>query len=769
LRGRLRILLLPVLAAASLPALSCAAGPGTPPTAARETNGLTSGTAAEAKPSPPPSANTTTPNAANAPQPDDIQPPRVLAGALWRFRAGGPVRTTPVLSDGLVLVASDDGVLHALDARDGAERWQVGTDGASVSSPAVHDGLVVFASGDRIVRAVRQTTGEEIWRFRTGPGRGDGADGGEHRVPSPVAIADQFVVAGEDGFLAALDTPSGRVAWRFDTGAPVRSSPRALGDTIFVANTSGRLSAVDAATGLERWRFVVPPSEGFAASPATGAAMLSSPAITPREVLLTAGDGRAYALDRLTGRVLWTHRGGATSTLVSPAAARGLAFMGGGEGAGFEADRLDDGDTAWRFAGAPGASAATVAGGLVLFGTESRTLFALEAESGREAWRFPSTEAIVAAPAIATGRVFFGNDAGEVFALAGPGAHGSTSWIPWRAVYFDPSIHGAYEGADVLAEILRGRGYLRLDARTLPAFLEARLGDAVPSVVVFASVVAPRGILEPRGKTALVRRYLDAGGRIVWPGIVPFGFFTDPDDDRPALDPKASERALGVRQSRTPKDEERATATPEGQSLGLPAWWLAVMPAEPCDVTTILGEDADGKALAWVKAYGHGGRFVRLGGQGQPLDDPALVWRTAESDLPRTGIPDPFDLRFIAGGTGGSGSGSGADHAAPDRVTHQTRGVVDLELPCQAHPVRLHRLDADAEQGGDLLHRLPLGDQLQHLPLAGAQGIGRSGRAVEMRPQDVAGHPGAQVEAPARHLPDGAHQVFRRPRLQEIP
>jgi outer membrane protein assembly factor BamB len=751
LRARLRILLLMVLAAA-LPALSCAAGPGTPPASARETGGLT-------------------PAVASAPEQDDIQAPRVLVGALWRFRAGGPVRTTPVLSDGLVLVSSDDGVLHALDARDGALRWQVATDGAIVSSPAVHDGLVVFESGDRIVRAVRQTTGEEIWRFRTGPGHSSDTDGGEHRVPAPVAVADRVVAAGEDGFLAALDARSGKVVWRFDTGAPVRSSPRVFGDTIFVANTSGRLSAVDAAIGRERWRFEVPPSEGFgAASPATRAALLSSPAITPNAVLLATGDGGAYALDRLTGRVLWTHRGGAPSTLVSPAAARGLAFLGGGDGAVFEADRLDGGDTAWRFAGVPGASSATVAGGLVLFGTQSGILFALEAQSGREAWRFPSTEAIVAAPAIAPGRVFFGNDAGEVFALAGPGAPGSTSWIPWRAVYFDPSIHGAYEGADVLAEILRGRGYLRLDSRTLPAFLEARLGDDVPSVIVFASVVAPRAILGAgRSRTPLVRRYLDAGGRIVWPGTVPFGFFTDPDDDRPGLDPKASERALGVRQSRTPQEEERATATPEGQSLGLPAWWLAVMPAEPCDVTTVLGEDANGKALAWVKEYGHGGRFVRLGGQGQPLDDPALVWRTAESDLPRKGIPDPFDLRFIAGGTGGSGSGSGADHAAPDRVTHQARGVVDLELPRQAHPVRLHRLDADAEQGCDLLHRLSLGDQLQHLPLAGAQGIGRSGRAVEMRPQDVAGHPGAQVQAPARHLPDGAHQVLRRPRLQEIP
>lgn len=739
--ARLRILYLVLLAAAIPLYPGCAAGPDIPPSSARETR-------AEA---------TAPPAQATA------EAPRILAGALWRFRARGPVRATPVVSDGLVLVGSDDGALHALDARDGTERWRVETNGALASSPAVLQGLVVFASGDGLVRAVRQTTGEEIWRFAIGPGRGAGPErdaGPGARQPfvaAPVAAGSRIVAAGEDGALTALDPASGSVAWRFDTGAPIRSSPAFDRDTVLVGNAGGRIEAIDAASGSERWRFEA------------GSWALSSPVATGRAVLVAAADGRAFALDRVTGRLLWTRAAAAPSLLSAPGLGRDLAFFGGDD-ANFEAHRMDGGDTAWRFAGAVDPSSATVTGGLVLFGTGSGTLFALDAASGREAWRFASTEPIRAAPAVASGRVYFGNDAGEVFALAGPEARGSAGWIPWHAVYFDPSIHGTYEGADVLAEILRGRGYLLLDARTLPHFFEARLRDGVPSVVVFASVVAPRGILAPGpGRTPLVRRYLDAGGRVVWPGIVPFGFFTDPDDDRPALDLQAAERALGVHQGRTPADEERAEATPEGLGLGLPAWWLGVMPAERCDVTTVLGEDALGKALAWMKAYDHGGRFIRFGGQGQPLDDPGVVWRTAESDLPRTGIPDPFDLRFIAGGTGGPSSGSGPDHAATNGVAHQARGVVDLELPGQSHPMRLHRLDADAQEGGNLLHRLALGDQLQHLALPGAEGIGRRGGAVEMRPQDVPGHAGAQVQRPARHLADGAHQVLRRPRLQQVP
>jgi outer membrane protein assembly factor BamB len=730
LRQRLRILLLVVAAAAPVPAaVGCAAGPGAP-----------SGT-----PATPASTRTVA-------KIEVAQAPRVLAGALWRFRAGGPVRETPVVSDGLVLVGSDDGALHALDARDGSERWRVTTAGRAASSPAVLHGLAVFESGDGVVHAVRQTTGEEIWRFAFDAGSRDPF------VPSPVAAGERIVAAGETGAVVALDPGSGSVMWRFHTGSPLHSSPCADGDSVFVADAGGRMEAIDAATGAERWRFEA------------AATALSAPVTSGTEVLVAAADGRAFALDRASGRLLWTHAAAAPAVLSSPAAGGGLAFFAGGEGAAFEADRIDGGQAAWRFASALRASSPTLASGLVLFGTDGGTLFALDAQSGREAWRFPSMQAILAAPAIGGGRVYFGNDAGEVFALAGPGDGAGSAWVPWRAVYFDPSIHGASEGADVLAEILRGRGYLALDARTLPRFLEDRLADGVPSVVVFASVVAPRAILSPgTAKTALVRRYLDAGGRIVWPGIVPFGFFTDPDDDRPTADLGAAARALGVRQSRTAADEERAEVTPEGRSLGLPAWWLAVMPAERSDVTTVLGQDADGGALAWTREYAHGGLFVRFGGRGLPLDDPEIVWRTAERDRPCTGIPDPFDLRFIAGGEPGAPSGSGTDHPAADGVAHQASGVVDLELPGQAHAMRLHRLDADAQERGDLLHRLPLGDQLQHLALPGAQGIGRRGRAVEMRPQHVPGDSRAEVQRPARHLADGAHQVFRRPRLQEVP
>src|SRR5437762_11848167 len=62
------------------------------------------------------------------------------------------------------------------------------------------------------------------------------------------------------------------------------------------------------------------------------------------------------------------------------------------------------------------------------------------------------------------------------------------------------------------------------------------------------------------------------------------------------------------------------------------------------------------------------------------------------------------------------------DQAAADRVAGQLDSVAHPELVEDVLAVALHRLDADHELLGDLLRRVRLPDQLQHLQLARRQG-----------------------------------------------
>ena len=66
--------------------------------------------------------------------------------ARWRFRAHGPVGSSPAVVDGTAYVGSEAGFLYAVDAATGAERWRYATDFApsflSTWDVAVADGLV---------------------------------------------------------------------------------------------------------------------------------------------------------------------------------------------------------------------------------------------------------------------------------------------------------------------------------------------------------------------------------------------------------------------------------------------------------------------------------------------------------------------------------------------------------------------------------------------------------------------------------------------------
>ena len=115
--------------------------------------------------------------------------------------------------------------------------------------------------------------------------------------------------------------------------------------------------------------------------------------------------------------------------------------------------------------------------------------------------------------------LFVGSGDGGVYALR----LGAASDAPKRAVFFDSTYLRASQignSADVAKGTPEG-GYETLDAKSVAKFLEDRLADRAPSVVVFALDLPPADVVKPPLATSLLRRYLDAGGKIVWLGLPP--------------------------------------------------------------------------------------------------------------------------------------------------------------------------------------------------------------------------------------------------------
>ncbi|MGI8439397.1 MAG: PQQ-binding-like beta-propeller repeat protein [Thermoleophilaceae bacterium] len=157
-----------------------------------------------------------------------------------------------------------------------------------------------------------------------------------------------------------------------DTGSPGSSTfaPVYLegGDppTVLAATNNGDLLALDAAlTGTERWRFHA------------GGPILGPPAIDRRRgrIYFGAADKRLYALDA-RGLFLWSHRTG---------------------------DNV--------------ASRPAVAGETVVFGSEDRSVYGLDGDTGARRWRVRTGGPVVSGPAVIGSTVAIGSDDGSVYGL----------------------------------------------------------------------------------------------------------------------------------------------------------------------------------------------------------------------------------------------------------------------------------------------------------------------------------------------------------------
>ncbi|UYQ66603.1 protein kinase domain-containing protein [Streptomyces peucetius] len=246
----------------------------------------------------------------------------------------------PQLAGGLLhVVTPGAGHYEALDPRTGEPRWDL--DVPAYATVLTVGDTVLLVNDAGLVRAVDAATGEERWRKRHGgPGAhwvshpgGDGPaiaaapspDGTSTRISAvdprggellwstrlagsltPVELWDgslYLLSAGTDGFTRAvvtLDTTThGRPVRRVPLTVPADQAQATVsGQVVYIAAAGGSLTAVDtarpagSAQDAELWRLE------------TGVAHLSRPVAGAGAVFLSAADGRLLAVDAKLGRVV---------------------------------------------------------------------------------------------------------------------------------------------------------------------------------------------------------------------------------------------------------------------------------------------------------------------------------------------------------------------------------------------------------------------------------------------------------------------------------
>ncbi|MGA1607447.1 MAG: PQQ-binding-like beta-propeller repeat protein [Planctomycetota bacterium] len=155
---------------------------------------------------------------------------------------GLPTESTPIHVAGTVLVATDDGRLVAIEASTGTARFDLELAGAvRADLVACDEGRALVATENGVVSAIDVEAGRILWSTQVGRGL----------VAHPALGFGDAVVVAEDGTVTRLRIADGRVLWQADGFANLTLAPAVLADSVLVAD--GRdLHVLAGATGQRR-------------------------------------------------------------------------------------------------------------------------------------------------------------------------------------------------------------------------------------------------------------------------------------------------------------------------------------------------------------------------------------------------------------------------------------------------------------------------------------------------------------------------------------
>jgi hypothetical protein len=149
------------------------------------------------------------------------------------------VATAPVAAGGLVFVAGSNGVVKAIDAATGREKWKAFTGGDVKYPPSIADGRAFVGSGDGFVYCFEAATGKELWKFQAAPiGRKVplyGTLSSTWPVGSGVLVHEgvAYAAAGNanlDGtHVYALDAATGKIRWQNHTSGNLEGEKSGAG------------------------------------------------------------------------------------------------------------------------------------------------------------------------------------------------------------------------------------------------------------------------------------------------------------------------------------------------------------------------------------------------------------------------------------------------------------------------------------------------------------------------------------------------------------
>lgn len=250
----------------------------------------------------------------------------------WESNVAGEALSRPVVSDGLVLIHTGNGLLQALNETNGSAVWSVNMDTPSLSvrgesAPAVAYGAAIVGGDNGRISAVLMSQGQLIWQQRIAQMTGSTEIGRLNDVDMTPVISNNIIYAiAYNGNLVAMDMRSGQLIWKRDIGSV--NEMVVTDDHIFIVDQNDRILSLRKNDGVTLWTqsdllhrnltapemyngyLVAGDAEGYlhwlnmadgkfvAQHKVDGSGLLSRPVVAGDKLMVQAKDGKVYLYTR---------------------------------------------------------------------------------------------------------------------------------------------------------------------------------------------------------------------------------------------------------------------------------------------------------------------------------------------------------------------------------------------------------------------------------------------------------------------------------------
>lgn len=209
---------------------------------------------------------------------------------IWQFNDNSDIGSGVALTKKLVIASNSNGLIYALNIKDGKKEWTYVTNGKIYSTPAVENNLVVVASTDNNIYCLNSSDGKLVWKYET-----------QKPIVANPLIKDGIVYIGSsDGHFRAVNLQTGSLKWEFDSVKGfVVTTPLFYNNRVYFGTWGTEFYALNANDGTLAWKW----NNGSANRMYSPAACF--PAATAGKVFIVAPDRYMTVFDAENGKVIW--------------------------------------------------------------------------------------------------------------------------------------------------------------------------------------------------------------------------------------------------------------------------------------------------------------------------------------------------------------------------------------------------------------------------------------------------------------------------------